>query len=167
MKIIVAACKNFGIGFKNNLPWHLKNELKYFAKHTTGNKNNAIIMGSNTWESIPKTPLPNRFNIVLSTKLNLNNNNVKSFTNINDVLQFTNKKKFDDVWVIGGESIYNLFLQENLVKEIYLTKIFENYKCDTFFNYPSTFYLKNTSSLYEENNIKYKHMILQKKNYKS
>ena len=86
----------------------------------------------------------------------------KSFTNINDVLQFTNEKKFDDVWVIGGESVYNLFLQENLVEEIYLTKIFENYKCDTFFDYPSTFYLKNTSHVYEENNIKYKHMILKK-----
>ena len=99
MKIIVASCKNLGIGFKNNLPWKLKNELKYFKKLTIGNGNNAIIMGSNTWFSLPKSPLPNRFNCVLSTKLNINTHNTKTFSSKEKIIEFTNQQKFDDVWI--------------------------------------------------------------------
>ena len=67
MNIIAAICKNRGIGFKNQLPWKLKNEMQYFQKLTTGNGNNAVVMGKNTWNSLPKKPLPKRFHIVLTS----------------------------------------------------------------------------------------------------
>ena len=54
MNIVVAACKNRGIGLKNKLPWNLSKEMKYFKKLTIGEKNNAVIMGKNTWLSIPE-----------------------------------------------------------------------------------------------------------------
>ena len=49
INIIVAMCKNNGIGYKNNLPWRISSDLKKFRKLTIGNKKNAIIMGKNTW----------------------------------------------------------------------------------------------------------------------
>ena len=45
MNIVVAACKNGGIGLKNRLPWKLSKEMKYFKELTIGEKNNAVVMG--------------------------------------------------------------------------------------------------------------------------
>jgi dihydrofolate reductase len=87
VKLIVAMCKKNGIGIDNKIPWRISEDMSYFSKKTSGNyvetnandsieknkknkknKKNAVIMGRNTWESLPKKykPLPNRFNIVLS-----------------------------------------------------------------------------------------------------
>lgn len=77
LTIIVAATKANGIGINGGLPWKLSKELKYFAQATTNapeGHQNAVIMGRNTWESIPKKfrPLPRRKNIVISTNPNYN-----------------------------------------------------------------------------------------------
>ena len=162
MKIIVAACKNLGIGYKNNLPWHLKADLVKFKNLTIGNGNNAIIMGSNTWKSLPIQPLPNRFNCVLSNSLNVDNPNTKVFNNVETLIDFTNEKKFDDVWVIGGQQIYNLFLEKNLVNTIYMTKIYENYVCDTYFKYPNTFNITNSSNMMSSKNIIFNYNVMEK-----
>jgi dihydrofolate reductase len=71
LTIIVAATKNNGIGQNSTLPWHLPKEMKYFAHATSAapdGKSNAVIMGRNTWESIPKKyrPLSNRVNLIIS-----------------------------------------------------------------------------------------------------
>ena len=54
MKLIVAFSRNYGIGYKNKIPWLLKKDLNYFKKLTIGNGNNAVIMGKNTWKSMVK-----------------------------------------------------------------------------------------------------------------
>ena len=56
-KLIVAYCSNKGIGFNNDLPWNIRSDLIKFSKLTKGNCNNAIVMGKNTWLSLPKKPL--------------------------------------------------------------------------------------------------------------
>ena len=74
LNIIVAYCNKNGIGFKNDIPWKIKDDLKHFKQITTtqGKTNNIVIMGRNTWESIPNNyrPLLNRYNFVLSSKKN-------------------------------------------------------------------------------------------------
>jgi dihydrofolate reductase len=162
MKIIVATCKNFGIGFKNKLPWNLKSDLVKFKHLTIGNGNNAIVMGSNTWNSLPKQPLHNRFNCILSNSIEVDKKNAKVFNNVDNLIEFTQSKKFDDVWIIGGEQIYNLFLEKDLVNNIFLTKIYENYVCDTYFKYPNTFKLTNSSNIMNSQNILYNFNILEK-----
>ena len=68
-KLIVAVCKNYGIGKNNTLPWNIKEDLKHFSKITKGNGNNAIVMGRNTWNSFNGRHLKNRDNLILSTSL--------------------------------------------------------------------------------------------------
>lgn len=55
LNLIVAMCeKTRGIGFLNRLPWTITGDMKRFVELTIGNKNNSIIMGKNTWDSLPK-----------------------------------------------------------------------------------------------------------------
>tara|TARA_B100000900_G_scaffold166850_2_gene141646 strand:+ start:3170 stop:3727 length:558 start_codon:yes stop_codon:yes gene_type:complete len=143
INIIVAMCKNNGIGYKNNLPWRISSDLKKFRKLTIGNKKNAIIMGKNTWLSINENILPKRDNLILSSTLKidiLNNENVaKSFSNMEELKKYIFSKDYEEVWIIGGSQIYNLFLNEdhedsNLkINKIYVTYIDKDVECDTFF----------------------------------
>ena len=64
-KLIVAVCKHNGIGYRDTLPWKIKEDLKHFSKLTKGNGKNAIVMGKNTWNSIGGSPLPKRDNLIL------------------------------------------------------------------------------------------------------
>ena len=115
--IIVATCEDNGIGKDNQLPWDkIPEDMNNFSKLTKGNGNNAIIMGKNTYKSIGR-PLPGRVNIVLSSTLNeeREEKNIYVFRNIDDIVQFCNDKAFDDVWVIGGETIYSQFLDLNYI----------------------------------------------------
>ena len=74
LNLIVAYCDKNGIGCNNDIPWKIVDDLKHFKTITTthGKTNNIVIMGRNTWESIPYNyrPLSNRYNFVLSSKVN-------------------------------------------------------------------------------------------------
>tara|TARA_B100001093_G_scaffold433968_1_gene431215 strand:+ start:214 stop:807 length:594 start_codon:yes stop_codon:yes gene_type:complete len=168
INIIVAHCKNNGIGFENKMPWHIKSDLKKFKKLTTGRGNNAIIMGRNTFESINK-PLIGRDNLILSSTLNINekinteektdnNNIVKSFHNLTLLEDFLKFKNYDEIWVIGGMKIYELFLSQDItynlqVQNIYETYIDKEFNCDTFFPKINTEKFKFMSQEIQKKNI--------------
>ena len=137
INIIVAICKNNGIGINNNLPWYYSSDLKKFKSLTVGNKNNAIVMGKNTYLSLNNKKLLFRDNLILSNSLTiddkLDNNIIKTFKNLKNLLEFIETKNYDNIWIIGGRQIYELFLEKNLVDQIYLTYINELYNCDIFF----------------------------------
>ena len=105
---------------------------------TRGKGNNAIIMGRKTWQSLPNKFLPKRDNLILSRTQQMNetkNDNIlRSFSEVDDIIKFCKNKKYDDVWIIGGEQIYKMFLSRNIIKQIYATVIHKNYQCDAFFN---------------------------------
>ena len=150
MNIIVAHCNNYGIGKDNNLPWHFKTDLRYFSKKTKGHGNNAILMGKNTWLSLPRRPLPNRDNFVLSTTLETNN----CFKNINEAKEYFNNHNYDEVWIIGGSSIYEQFINDRDVKKIYVSEIKKEYDCDTFFPKFSEDYVLSSVEVVQENGTK-------------
>tara|TARA_X000000368_G_C23056126_1_gene723955 strand:- start:37 stop:579 length:543 start_codon:yes stop_codon:yes gene_type:complete len=141
VNIIVIHCNNNGIGINNTLPWKIISDLKKFKKLTTGNNNNAIIMGKNTWLSLNNKSLKNRDNLILSTSLMIdkkdeNKNIIKSFKNEIILNNFLKNKNYDEIWVVGGEYIYDLFLNKTdifNVKNIYITLLDKEYKCDIFF----------------------------------
>lgn len=150
MKLIVALDNKSGIGKNNTLAWSHSSDLKYFSKLTKGNGNNCIIMGKNTFNSIGKY-LPGRANLILSKSLTADNINI--FNNIYSIFTYLKLKNYDEVWVIGGLQIYNLFLQEKIIDEIFITYINFDYNCDMFFpKLPENFIedFTYTKSLYDK-----------------
>ena len=137
--IIVAICKNNGIGYNNKIPWYIKEDLKIFSKLTRGNNNNAIIMGRNTFESLPNNFLPKRDNLILSSSIIIDekreDNIIKTFDNVDAIIYFCNNKKYEQVWVIGGQLIYETFIKKNIINNLFITKINKKYLCDKFFHY--------------------------------
>lgn len=131
---IMACCKNKGIGKDNKLPWKLNEDLKRFQKLTTGNGKNCIIMGRKTWESIKF--LKGRDHLILSKNISIEYKNekniVKSFPNINDILNYIIERNYEQSWVIGGEQILKQFLELNLLDRLHLTVINEYYDCNVF-----------------------------------
>lgn len=158
INIIFAISKNNAIGINGKLPWYIKEDLKHFKKTTTGNGNNAIIMGRKTWNSIGSKPLKNRHNIIISkSNTNNNNNNYNFFDNIDKSLMYCREKNFDEIWIIGGSSIYSLFLNKYkfLINKLVVTFIDENYNnCDTFidFNF-NDWAIINKKKLISYNNV--------------
>ena len=133
-KIIVAVCKGLGIGYKNTLPWRIKEDLRHFSKVTKGSGNNAIIMGKNTWDSLGRKPLPNREHYIISSSLPHDcEEGVHICKTIAEVDELCTKKQYDDVWIIGGSSVYRQYLERNIIDECIVTYINDDYMCDTFF----------------------------------
>lgn len=152
-KIIVAMDKKNGIGLNNALPWKFKKDMYFFREMTKGDGNNAIVMGKNTYLSI-HNKLPDRDNLVLSTSLTEIPDHSFLFKDIDDLVVFCKNKKYDSVWIIGGETIYKQFMELHYVSEIYITEIDAIYNCDTFFPIiPVYFKLSINTSTTIENNI--------------
>lgn len=127
ISLVVCIDNEYGIGKLNSLPWYVPEDLKHFKNITNGC---TIVMGKNTWESIPEQvkPLKNRENIVLSTTLQ-----DKRCTVINNVETLLHHLDNKTVFVIGGSFLYKLFLELRLVDKLYITRLNENYECDVFF----------------------------------
>lgn len=143
INIIVATTSTGGIGYNNTIPWYIKEELTKFKNITSitidKTKKNAIIMGYNTWDSLPKKPLKNRLNIIL-TKKNIEDTNIKTFDNINIAINYCfNNDEIENIFVIGGEMIYNKCLEVSYIMKylptIYLSIIEQkNINCNKFIN---------------------------------
>ena len=122
--IIVAYTNNLLIGKDNSIPWHISDDLKRFKKLTTGN---VIIMGRKTFESIGSKPLPNRTNIVISSKFNTSN----SVTVYKNLIEALNNHKNEKIFLIGGYSIYKEGL--NFASHLEITEIGIGLEGDTYF----------------------------------
>jgi len=134
--MIVAYDEQRGIGKNNTLPWYFPEDLKRFSKLTKGSGNNAIVMGRNTWDSLPKKPLPKRDNLILSTTLKSvkeNNDNTKLFSNTKTLDDYCKEQKYETVWIIGGSQVYKELLTVFNIDTIYVTQIHKVYQCDTGF----------------------------------
>ncbi|MBQ2127058.1 MAG: dihydrofolate reductase [Bacteroidaceae bacterium] len=126
LALIAAIAKNNAIGHENKLIYWLPNDLKRFKGLTTGH---TIIMGSNTFRSLPKGALPNRRNIVLSRK-EKEFPGCETFSSLEEAL--TNCTNEDIVYIIGGEMLYKAALP--LADILCLTEIDDTPKdADAFF----------------------------------
>jgi Dihydrofolate reductase len=171
-KLIVCTNLVGAIGKDNKLLYHIKNDMDNFKRFTDGN---TVIMGMNTYLSLPnQKPLKNRTNIVLTSNPKLctekfGNTSVHFVNSINGAITLMRHLniKNEDVFVIGGSSIYKAFLEENLISEAYITLVEDKTEGDSYFplNIFSDSKWKNIyeSLTQEENNIKFKFMIYKKK----
>lgn len=143
MKIqsIVACCNNRGIGQNGQLPWRLKKEMSYFRKLTMGNppdgKKNAVLMGRKTWESIPKAPLHDRYNFVLSETLTEKRDGmdavIRSWSEFTELMMSEEwSDKVHNIICIGGAKVYKSLFASPVCGRIYLTRVLADFECDTF-----------------------------------
>ena len=156
--VIVAHDLNRGIGIDNKIPWHLPVDMAYFKKTTTTatkGKQNAVIMGRKTWESIPEKfrPLPDRVNIVLSKSVQSIDGALVADSLDTALQQCEINVAIDQVFVIGGSQIYDLALQHKDCDTLYVTKVFRTFDCDAYFSeYKPMFECTYTSNTWVTSN---------------
>lgn len=132
MNFIVAVDKKNGIGKNNDLLVSLPLDMKYFRETTSGK---TVIMGRKTYESLPKRPLPNRKNIIISRTMDENSvpDDVLIFRSIESFLtEFALKQDSENIFVIGGAEIYNQMM--DFCEFAHITHIFEDFDADVFIN---------------------------------
>ena len=175
--IIVAVDKNFGIGKAGTLPWHLPEDLKHFADVTTTvhdpKKQNAVIMGRRTFESIPESrrPLKNRVNIVLTRRIDpslaesVKGKQLFFYDDFDNALKtFSSRADIENIFVIGGGEVFKQAINHPLCEKIYLTQINKNFDCDTFFPKidPEKFKLADKSPAVVDNGIEMNFLLYEK-----
>lgn len=157
MEVNCIICHSDGGISKNGvIPWHFIEDLQYFNKITTQTNfektKNAIVMGKNTFLSIGKV-LPNRYNYVLSSTLNFpNTDDFFIMQNIKQVFDdIKTKNNIEKVFIIGGKDIYEHFVNNNLVKNLYITQVFFDvdlnicFECDNHVDFDLTNYKLSSS----------------------
>ncbi len=129
MNLIVAVDKNWAIGCNNRLLVSIPSDMKFFRETTMGK---VVVMGRKTLESFPGgQPLKNRTNIVITSDSDYKVKDAIVVPSIEAAVEELKKYEEEDIFVIGGESIYRQMLP--YCKMAYVTKIDHAYDADTFF----------------------------------
>ena len=129
MKAIAAVDKNWAIGNKNRLLVSIPADMKFFRQQTTGH---VVVMGRKTLESFPNgLPLKNRTNIVLTANPDYHVKGAVIIHSPEELMEELKKYDSDDIYVIGGESIYKMLLP--YCDTEYITKIDHAFEADAWF----------------------------------
>lgn len=133
MKFIACIDKFGGLGNNGNLLFNIRKDMKRFKALTLGG---VVIMGYTTYKSLPHGVLPERLNIVMTRKHSIENKNVVAIHSKEELFQYLKRHRLncDDVWIIGGRTLYVDFLPE--CKEIYLTRVDALRESDCYFPCP-------------------------------
>jgi dihydrofolate reductase len=126
ISIIVAIAENMAIGKNNDLLWHIPADLKRFKLITSGHP---VIMGKRTWESLPRRPLPNRRNIVITDIPGEQIEGCEMAYSIDEAI--TKCDPDEENFIIGGASVYRQFLPH--ANRLYLTLVQKEFDADVFF----------------------------------
>ncbi len=127
ISIIVAIAENYAIGKKGDLLCHLPEDLKHF-KHITSGK--TVLMGERTFFSLPKHPLPNRRNIVLTDVQGKTFEGAEAVYSLDEAVQAIQSD--EEAFVIGGGMVYRQMMPR--ADKLYITHIHHSWEdADTFF----------------------------------
>jgi len=126
LSIIVAIAADNGIGFNNKLLAHLSSDLKRFKSITSGHP---VVMGRNTWFSLPNRPLPKRQNIVITNIPGETFEGADTVYNIDDAIAICPENQ--ESFIIGGAMIYQQFFPK--ANKLYITRINKTFEADTWF----------------------------------
>lgn len=163
--LVAAHDRAYGIGCNGALPWYFRKDLKYFSRLTQSGKRNIVVMGRNTWESIPKRyrPLPGRTNVIVSSTLHAKvasgewcpTEGIHVCPTFDEMLLCIEdiKSKATKVWFIGGQRIYGEALQRGIIGKLYLTHVHGIFTdCDTFLDSSKIheFCLKSSSAVVDQ-----------------
>jgi dihydrofolate reductase (trimethoprim resistance protein) len=125
VSLIVAMDKNRVIGKENDIPWRIPYDWEHVKNTTIGHP---IILGRKNFESIGRA-LPDRRNIILTRDKDFNFGGCEIAHSMEEVFELS--KDEEEIFIFGGEQIYNMFLP--FVEKMYITKIHHEFEGDTFF----------------------------------
>ena len=127
IKAILACDDEWGIGKDGDLPWpHNPADLKWFKKNTL---NCMVIMGKSTWDSLPRKPLPNRENMIITKAKQEFGFGDYEFANFSEAKsRILDIKDQQNVWIIGGAQLIEGMI--DLINEFHLSRINGNFSCD-------------------------------------
>lgn len=133
ISLIVAVNENFAIGNKNELLYHIKDDLLRFKELTSGN---FVVMGRKTFESLPKPFKQGRTNVILTREEDYKVDSDADILICNDLTKVLNQYKFTgkqdrDMFIIGGGEIYAEAI--HWCDNIYLTMVHDDKEGDTYF----------------------------------
>ena len=126
ISIIVAIASNHAIGKDNDLLWHISKDLQRFKRLTEGH---TIVMGKNTYFSLPRRPLPKRTNMVITDVAGEQIDDCLMAYSIEDAVE--KMEKGEENFIIGGGSIYRQFLP--IADKLYITRVHQDFEGDVFF----------------------------------
>lgn len=133
VNLIVAISENNAIGKNGDLCFHIKDDLKRFKGLTIGKP---VIMGYNTYKSLPNGALPKRENIVLcdgKTTVSIKEN-ITLLPSLEEAIEYCDNNCYNDIFIIGGGMLYKYAIEHDLVDILYITKIHKTVEdADTFF----------------------------------
>ena len=158
MNLIVAVDKNWGIGRDGGLLASLPGDMAYFKEHTM---DKTVVMGRKTLESMPgKRGLPGRVNFVLTGNPDFTAERCEVFNSEEDLFAAINKCEPDDVFLIGGASIYNKYYK--MCDTLYITKIDADLGADAHIvniDNDTNFHIVSESEPMTENGITYRFVV--------
>lgn len=132
LSLVAAVADNGVIGKGNDLPWRLKSDMKWFKQIT---QFKPVIMGSNTWDSLPRKPLPGRMNIVLTRDLKFEAEGAIVCNSLFEALELAREQALDegldDICVIGGANLYAQVLPK--ADRLYITHVHASPEGDVHF----------------------------------
>ncbi|XP_028671798.1 zgc:153031 [Erpetoichthys calabaricus] len=181
VRLIVATCKNMGIGKNGQLPWNLPKEFAFFlnmiSSVSSPDHKNLLIWGRKCWETFPENllPLANCVNAVLSRNLSSVPRHAQYLCrNLPNAIRLGStlplSEDIEIIWIIGGVKPYKEALMHPWCDLLYITKIMASFDCDTFFpSFDHEVFRKVDkfsgvpSEIQEENGIKFKHQVFQRK----
>ncbi len=160
LSIIVAIAQNNAIGKNNDLLWHLSEDLKRFKKITL---NHTVVMGLNTFYSLPVHPFPNRRNIVIVDDKSVKIEGCEMAYSIQEAVDLCAQN--EESFICGGGSIYRQFLP--LANRLYLTVVHRDFDADTFFpeiNYEEWNLVEESERMFDEKTqLSYSYLIYERK----
>lgn len=153
MNLIAAVSQDWCIGNGNQLLVHIPEDMKFF-KQTTLNK--IVVMGKNTYDSLPNGPLKNRTNIVLTTK-DIKIDDVIIVHSFNELFETLKLYNDNDIYIIGGRTLYNSLMP--FCKNAFITKVTTNKVGNVYINNIDS--MKNWYKFISSNEYTYKDMTYQ------
>lgn len=154
--MIVAVDETRAIGKNNQLLWHIPEDLKHFRELTTGH---TVIMGENTYYSIGR-PLPNRTNIVVTLNKELTLPGCLVVYSIDEALAVAREKESQEIFVIGGASIYRQFLP--IIDRLYLTLVAGTHEADTYFPEYQDFSVVMNEEVHDNGEYQFRFLVLER-----
>ena len=159
ISIIVAIAQNFAIGKNNDLLFHLPNDLQRFKQITTGHP---VIMGRNTFLSLPKGALPNRRNVVITDNPDEKFDRCEMVFSIDEAVEVVENES--EAFIIGGGAIYRQFFPQ--AQKLYLTLVHQDFDADIYFpaiDYSEWEVMAREDLFDEKNGFNYSNLDLKRK----